>query len=445
MLKFYNREQELSDLARISRQSSSMGKMTVLTGRRRVGKTLLALEHCQSLGKSKPWLYFFVAKKSEPLLCEEFIDEIKNKVSIPVLGKIHSFREVFALVLEAAKQTELTLVIDEFQEFFNIQPSVYSDMQKLWDLNKKDSKLHVIFIGSVYSLMHKIFQDAKEPLFGRADQIIHVKPFSPKVLQKVLLDHKVYKLPLLFDYFAITGALPKYIDILVNEKAFSFDRIVNSVVRKNSPFVHEGRNLLIEEFGRSYNTYFSILELIASGKTSRPAIESILEKNTGGYLERLEQDYGLIKRIKPLGASARGKLQKYAITDNFLNFWFRFIHKNRSAIEIGNYEYIKQLIRRDYRTWCGRLLEDCFRLLLASSGKYNEIGSWWDKGNTNEIDIVAVNTRNKTLLLAEVKLDKRKGSLVKLQEKSKKLINQYSDYKPELKILSMNDLAEYLE
>jgi hypothetical protein len=33
-------------------------------------------------------------------------------------------------------------------------------------------------MGSIYSLMHKIFEDSHEPLFGRADRILQLKPFT---------------------------------------------------------------------------------------------------------------------------------------------------------------------------------------------------------------------------------------------------------------------------
>ena len=59
-----------------------------------------------------------------------------------------------------------------FQEFYNINESVYSDMQNIWDIYRKKSKMNLIVSGSIYSLMQKIFQNKKEPLFGRADNII---------------------------------------------------------------------------------------------------------------------------------------------------------------------------------------------------------------------------------------------------------------------------------
>src|SRR5208283_2167210 len=164
-------------------------------------------------------------------------------------------------------------------------------------------------------------------------------------------------------------------------KAFSFNAILDFMIEANSPFIDEGKNLLIEEFGKEYGTYFSILELISIGKTARSEIESILESDIGGYLDRLEKDYAVIARYKPINAKPKSRSQKYYIVDNFINFWFRFIYRNRTAIETGNYEYIKDMIKRDYSTYSGKVLERFYHDLFAESGHYNRIGSYWEKGN----------------------------------------------------------------
>ena len=109
--------------------------------------------------------------------------------------------------------------------------------------------------------------------------------------------------------------MPKYIDLLVVNSALSFDKIIDFIIDTNSPFINEGKNLLIEEFGKEYGTYFSILELISNGKTGRSEIESILEHNIGGYLDRLENNYALIKKYKPINARPNSRLQKYRIID----------------------------------------------------------------------------------------------------------------------------------
>ncbi|MDH3347744.1 MAG: DUF234 domain-containing protein [Desulfobulbaceae bacterium] len=202
--------------------------------------------------------------------------------------------------------------------------------------------------------------------------------------------------------------------------------------------------MLIEEFGKEYGTYFSILELISRGKTSRNEMESIMEKNIGGYLSRLEVDYNLIERIRPINANPKARQVKYFLSDHFLKFWFRFIHRHQSALEIGNYHYIRQLILRDFQTYCGRLLEQFYQDLFAASGKYNRIGSYWEKKNLNEIDLVAINDVEKIIVMAEIKLNKEHISLALLQKKSIKLLASYSGYKPKLLALGIEDIPHYV-
>jgi len=439
-MKFYDRESELKELRKLFAQAKESAKMTVLTGRRRVGKTLLALE----FAANHKFIYFFVSRKSEPLLCLEYLDEIKKKFDVPVLGDIRDFKTVFALLLEISRRERFTLIVDEFQEFYNINPAVYSEMQHLWDLHKQKSKLNLILIGSVYSLMHKIFESSKEPLFGRADRILFIKPFSIPSLNEILADYNAADAKTLFDVYVITGGMPRYLDILATNSALSYDRMLSFIFEANSPFMHEGKTLLIEEFGKEYSTYFSILELIATGKTARTEIESILERNVGGFLERLENDYFMVTRHKPINAKPNARLQKYAIADNFLNFWFRFIYRNRSAVETGNLGYIKDLVQRDYANFCGKLLEKFFRELLANTGRYNQIGSYWEKDNQNEIDLVALNDAKKEIVIAEVKLNKAKINLEVLKQKSPRLLAAYPKYKPTWLGLSLNEVKNYL-
>ncbi|MBY0545648.1 MAG: ATP-binding protein, partial [Gammaproteobacteria bacterium] len=318
-MKFYNREQELAQLERQEILKTDGSVMTVLTGRRRIGKTELVLEHV----KNHRFLYLFITRKNEHLLCNDFVASIRKEFDFPILGEIKRFPDLFRLLLEISKTEPFTLIIDEFQDFFYINDTIYSEIQKYWDLNKNNSHLHVIFVGSIYSLMHKIFQDKKEPLFGRADKIIHLNPFSIKTLAMILSDQKAFSGKNLFDLYVITGGSPKYIDIFLKNKATTFKMMLECIFEKDSLFLQEGKYLLIEAFGKEYSTYFSILALIASGKNSRNELSSFLDKDVGSYLQRLREDYAIISVIKPINALPKNRLQKYKIKDNFLSFWFR--------------------------------------------------------------------------------------------------------------------------
>ncbi len=440
-MKFYNRKNELAELTKLYDQANTSARLTVITGRRRVGKTMLALE----FARKQKHLYLFVSKKSEHLLCMEYLEEIRKTFSLPVIGEIKTFKEIFMLLIEYARKERFTLIIDEFQEFYNINPSVYSDIQHLWDINKASCRLNLICIGSVYSLMHKIFEESKEPLFGRADRILFLRPFSIRDMYAVLKDHGHTDGRTLFDCFAITGGMPKYLDILASNDVFQLDGMVDFILKDNSPFLNEGRSLLVEEFGKEYGTYFSILELIASGKTARTEIESVLEIHAGVYLAKLETDYALIAKLKPINAKPNSRLQKYRIVDNFLGFWFRFIFKNRSAVETGNFSYIREIINRDYSTYAGRILESFFQQVFAESGRYNRIGTYWERGNQNEIDLVAVNDLRKEVVFADIKLDSSRINLKALKEKTAKLEDEYKGFKKEWLGLHTGNIKEFLK
>lgn len=439
-MKFYNREDELRELAALYGQAATGGRMTVLTGRRRVGKTVLALESA----KNHKHLYLFVSKKAESLLCQEYVEEIRRAFSLPVIGEIRRFKDIFTLLIELSRTECFTLIVDEFQEFFSVNPAVYSELQGIWDRNKATCKLNVIFIGSVHSLMHRIFQNEKEPLFGRADRIMFLKPFNIRSILAVTGDFGHGDPRTLFEVFAVTGGLPKYLEQLAENNALPRERMFDFILSPFSPFLNEGKNLLVEEFGREYGTYFSILELIAAGKTARSEIESILEIHTGAYLARLEDEYALIDRHRPINAKPGGRLQKYYIRDNFLNFWFRFIFRNLSAVETGNFGYIREVVERDYSTWSGRILERFFHALFAESGGYNRIGSYWERGIRNEIDLVAVNDIRKELVIAEVKANRDRINLEVLRGKAANLVRDFQGYNVEYRALGLEDVAGFM-
>ncbi|OOG76832.1 ATP-binding protein [Algoriphagus sp. A40] len=436
-MRFYNREKELDQLKTIRERSAQSAQMTVVIGRRRIGKTsLLKKDMAGQLA-----VYLFVAKKSEALLCQEFVEAVKNVLEVNTFGEITRFRDFFAWMMDLSKTRNFTLILDEFQEFKLINPSVFSEIQNIWDANKSDSRLNLIFCGSVYSMMKDIFENSKEPLFSRATSKLVIKPFEVAVIKEILAEaNPDYTKEDLLAFFSITGGVAKYVENFVSIGALTLEGMLEEVFSENSLFLEEGKNTLIEEFGRDYTTYFSVLSLIANSKTSRPEIESILEMSVGPFLDKLENDFSLIKKIRPILAKPTGRNVKYEIVDNFLSFWFRFIFKNYSAVEIGNFEFLKAQVRKDYSTFSGKMLERYFTEQYKASMDFSEIGTYWERGNTNEIDLVALNSLEKRVLFAEIKVNPPKISLPKLAEKSKTLADQFPDYQAEYRGLSLEDM-----
>ena len=150
-MKFYDRKEEIEKLREIRNLSHKAAQFTVLTGRRRIGKTSLVMKAYED----ETILYFFVTRSTESVLCEEFGREITEKLQIPLLGKPERFADIFDFLMELSKTRPITLMIDEFQDFNRVNSAIFSQIQKSWDLKKGESKINLIVCGSVYSMMTK--------------------------------------------------------------------------------------------------------------------------------------------------------------------------------------------------------------------------------------------------------------------------------------------------
>ena len=428
-MRFYDRTNELAELQRIKNLSfNDHSRLTVVTGRRRIGKTSLIMRSIED----SPTVYLFVGRKNEATLCAEFIPVIAQSLETSVPNEIRTFRSLFQYLMELSVSRAFNLVIDEFQEFYNINESVYSDMQNLWDQYRKKSRMNLIVSGSIYSLMQKIFQNSKEPLFGRADNIIKLSAFSLTTLKEIIHDHRPdYSNDDLLALYAFTGGVPKYVELFCDNGALSVDEMINFMIRENSPFTDEGKNLLVEEFGKNYATYFSILSAISGGINTQPEIEAALgNKSIGGQIKRLIEDYNIIVRKRPILAKEGSQTVRYEIQDNFIRFWFNYFDRHRSLIEIKNFVGLQAIIKADYPTYSGKMLEEYFKQKFAESFQYRAIGSWWDTRNgQDEIDIVALKLEKKQAVVAEVKRQKKnfKPELLaaKVEHLKRKLLPKY--------------------
>jgi AAA+ ATPase superfamily predicted ATPase len=359
-------------------------------------------------------------------------------------GAITDFGKLFQFLMQLSVERAFHLIIDEFQEFFNINPAIYSVLQRCWDLTREHSRMNLLVCGSVQSMMHKIFKDYKAPLFGRATSFMQVRPFRVSALKEILQSNNpAFSSEDLLAFYAFTGGVAKYVQLLVENNALSFGKMLDFIIREDSPFITDGKNMLIEEFGKDYAIYFTVLSAIARGENTRGKIEVYVGKEISGYLTRLERDYSLITKKIPIFAKNETKNVRYIIEDNFLSFWFRFIYKYEHIIEISQYQWLKQIVERDYATYSEIILEKYFREQLIEQGQFTEIGNFWDKTGENEIDIVAVNELERVALIAEVKRNEKHIRYNTLKTKAETMINKtgrLNNYTITYKGLSMTDM-----
>lgn len=452
MKKFYDRVSEMAELKELQRQAySDYSRFVVLTGRRRVGKTSLVYRLMGETQDEAPGLYFFVGRKTETVLVRTFAEEVRNKLGEFVPDGLCTFRDLFQILLEIGKRRRFTLFVDEFQEFDNVNAGVFSDIQELWDKYKKDTNVCLIVSGSIFRMMEKIFKDEEQPLFGRDDSTIKLRPFTTDTIKEILSDYKPdYSSEDLLALWTITGGVARYIELLMNNGCTNVKKMIHYVCSSgDSFFVDEGKKILIQEFGKQYGTYFSILDQIAHGDVTQSEIEGSLGmKSLGGQLKILEEKYNIIKKKRPICAKEGSQTVRYEIQDNFFRFWFRYIHRYSALIEIQNMPALEQIITDDYKTFSGIALERWFREKMMESCRYKQIGGWWQsngvnaKGNSDdfELDIVA-ETLEGSVEAYEVKRNPQKYSPARLDEKIAEMKRSIFHGKEVTKGgLSMNDM-----
>ena len=218
----------------------------------------------------------------------------------------------------------------------------------------------------------------------------------------------------------------------------------------DSFFVNEGKSILIQEFGKQYGTYFSILGQIARGDVTQSEIEAATGmKSLGGQMKVLEENYGIIRKKRPIGAKEGSQTVRFEIQDNFFRFWFRYIYRYSALIELQNMQALEKIMREDYTVFSGIALERWFRQQMMESCLYLRIGGWWKSGGQNakgnqddfEIDIVA-ETIDGDVEAYEVKRNAQKYNPARLAEKVAQMQRHIFKNKAiRMEGLSMDDMA----
>jgi hypothetical protein len=415
-MKFYGREKEIGELRKQRDISRKFARFTVVTGRRRIGKTQLIRQAFDD-GVS-PYVHLVITKKTEKVQCENHQREAERALGITIRGRCERFADLFEDLIKESVSRSFTLVLDEFQEFDQVDDSIYAEMAGIWDRYHSDSKINLVVCGSVNRLMNKIFFDDSQPLYGRNTGRLDVVAFETSVLKNILFDFSPhYSNEDLLALWAISGGVPRYVELLMESGATTRDAMIDTVFGGITSFIDEGRTILADEFGKEYGTYFTILAAIASGRTTYAQIVNEVGMEVGGYLTRLETQYGLIAKRRPLFEKTANKNCVYQINDCFFRFWFRFVFGYSDMIELKRLDDLRVIVKRDFSTFAGYALERYFHWKFAAESHYRKIAGWWDRKGENEIDIVCEDARDGRLDFYEVKTDAERLNMGALNKK----------------------------
>ena len=415
-MRFVGRESEIGMLRRYREKSSRAAQFMVLTGRRRVGKTALLREALDD--GALPYVHLPITRQSEQMLVAELQEEVERVLALEIHGTCRSFAELFTELMTASKSRRFTLVLDEFQEFRRINPSVFSQVAAIWDRYHADSRINLVVCGSINRLMTQIFFNDGEPLYGRNTGSYVLRPFKISLLKEILSrETKKWSADDLLALWTITGGVPRYVNLLVEDGALTRESMLDAFFESGSSFLTEGRAILAEEFGPDYGIYFSILSAIASGATTSSELKTIVGADVNGYLTKLEDQYALVAKKQPVFGKESSKNCHFMIDDCFFRFWFRFVFKYRGSLELERNDQVRAIAARDFDVFSGYALERYFHWKFVEEGSYTTMGAWWNRKGEEEIDLVCEDETAQQIDFYEVKRDATRYQAEKLAVK----------------------------
>ena len=147
--------------------------------------------------------------------------------------------------------------------------------------------------------------------------------------------------------------------------------------------------------------------------------------------------------MQPIYEKSSNKNVHYAINDQFLKFWFRFIYKYTHVIEAGGNERLRAIAERDFTTVSGKSLESYFIEVLKELGVYTRLGYWHDRKGENEIDIIAEDELDRKIEIIEVKRQAKNFDEDVLKGKSElffKAVGSFKGYDIIYRGLSIEDM-----
>ena len=417
---FVGRERELKALNDVFAKSGF--GMTVIYGRRRVGKSTLIREFI----KGKKVIFYTAAKVGAERNLELFSRQVLDVLD-PVFreASFSSLESVLDIVTNKVQNEEKTvLVIDELPYWAEKDDALLSVLQKYIDTQWMDKNIMLILCGSALSFMENKVLSEKSPIFGRRDSQIKLDAFnyreSALFVPKYSAEEKAI-------CYGVTGGVAKYLALFDADKSLD-DNIIKLFFSTDGYLFDETRNLLTQEFA-DVTLVNNIIEQVASGENTLNNIASKVHEKDTTVLYSLEKliDVGLVEKKKCITEEKNKKKTQYVLKDHMFKFWYRFIPKAVSVIEMGQGQlYYEKVVKPQIHSFMGSVFEEMCRyytLEQGIKGAYGsfltQTGTWWgveqitdEKGKKNtqsaDIDIVGISSVDKTAVIGECKFKNEK-------------------------------------
>ncbi|HKZ15906.1 MAG TPA: ATP-binding protein [Geobacteraceae bacterium] len=397
-MEFIDRKREIAFLQAAFKSKRS--EFIVIYGKRRVGKTELVKQFFKDI----PHIYFLADKTSE----KEQLRGLSEKAGLLFGDEFllsRGFGNLYEFFRYLKDKGRIVVAIDEFPFLIEANSAVPSIFQKGWDEDLQDTPIFLILLGSSIGMMETEVLGYRSPLFGRRTGQLLIEPISFWEAKRFC---PTWSNEDFMYVYAILGGTPAYLLQFDYGQDF-WTNIERRILAKEAYLFNEPEFILREEL-REPRNYFAILRALSMGKTRSGEIinETGFEKNIVGKYLSVLNELKIIRREVPITETSFEKSKKgiYIIDDNFFRFWFSFVFPNRSFIEEGSTKYvIENKIRARIDIFTSLAFEEVCRSFvkrgLLKGLQFNKTGRWWAKDA--EIDVVAVNEDENTILFCEAK------------------------------------------
>ena len=299
----------------------------MIYGKRKIGKTTLINEALKN-SKDKT-IYYECIKSSIEDNIEGLVDILVKEKVLPVSLSFKTFIDLFAY-LNTLPQT-FNITIDEYPYLKTFEKSAVVDsmFQKIIDNNLSNIRL---FISGSHIGMMKDLLEEKNALYGRFSLAIHLKELNYKEASAFYPNKSAYDK---VGFYSVFGGSP-YINSFIDSGKSLKENITNLILKDTHPIYQYAEHLLITDFTNAVNAE-RIFYAISNGEKRYSEIENKLNMSNNGLLSKQLNtltEMEIISKKYPINKPNDNKKVSYVINDNLLRFYYTFIYKNKSALQV---------------------------------------------------------------------------------------------------------------
>lgn len=378
---FIGRKEELNLIYNILQNDSAA---IMIYGKRKVGKTTLIKK---ALEKSNDkTIYYECIKSSLKDNLEGFIRELVRNNILPSNISFNTFNDLF-IYLNTFDNT-FNIVIDEYPylKFFSPSETIDSLFQSIIDNNLRNIRLFIS--GSHIGMMKELLEE-KNALYGRFSCLIHLKELDYITASEFYANKTVYEK---ISFYSVFGGSP-YINCAIDNKLTLEQNIINTILNPLSFVYGYTENLFMSEFANSINAE-RIFSTISNGHKKYKDIEEKLRlKSNGNLAKQLStlEDMKIINKAYPINKIDDKKKAYYEFNDNLLRFYYTYIYKNKSTLQIlGAEAFYEGYIKVSLNTFISHRFEEIVRSYFSIMVKNKQfkgvlnIGSYYYDDSTSK-------------------------------------------------------------